>query len=98
MKKLAFLMATLFVTSLMADSGESLYKKCAGCHGVNGEKKALNKSKVIAGISKDQLIVALAGYKDGSYGGAMKGLMKGQVASLSEADIKKVSEYIVTFK
>lgn len=98
MKKLAFLMAALFVTSLMAESGEALYKKCAACHGLNGEKKALNKSKPLLGMDKVTIVGALKGYKDGSYGGAMKGLMKGQVAGLSESDIKKVSEYITTFK
>jgi cytochrome c553 len=33
-------------------------------------------------------------YKDGSYGGAMKGLMKGQVAKLSDADIKALADYM----
>jgi cytochrome c553 len=98
MKKLAFLMATLFVTSLMAESSEGLYKKCAACHGLNGEKKALNRSKPLLGMNKETIVASLKGYKDGSYGGAMKGLMKGQVASLSDVDIKKVSEYISTFK
>jgi len=98
MKKIALLMATLFVTSLVAADGASLYKKCAGCHGVNGEKKALNKSKVITGWSADKTIAALKGYKDGSYGGPMKGLMKGQVATYSDADIEKVAAHVATLK
>ncbi len=91
MKKIVVFLAILGLSSLaMADA----YQKCAGCHGVNGEKKALGKSKVIADMSKAEIVVALNGYKDGSYGGAMKGLMKGQVKGLSEADINTIAEKI----
>ena len=81
------------LTSLSA-SGADIYKKCAGCHGVNGEKKALGKSQVIQGWEASKTITALKGYKDGSYGGPMKALMKGQVTPLSDADIKAVAKYI----
>jgi len=37
---------------------------------------------------------ALTGYKDGSYGGAMKGVMKGQVAKLTDDDIKAIAEAV----
>jgi len=47
----------------------ALYKKCAGCHGQTGEKVALGKSKVIKDMSKADIVVALKGYKDGTYGG-----------------------------
>ena len=33
--------------SSMADEGADLYKKCATCHGAQGEKSALGKSKII---------------------------------------------------
>ncbi len=75
-------------------SGAELYKVCSSCHGVNGEKKALNKSQVIQGWSEVQTSTALNGYKDGSYGGAMKGLMKSQVTKLSDEDIAILSKYI----
>ena len=58
----------------------------------------MNKSQVIAGWDAAKTEAALHGYKDGSYGGPMKGLMKGQVASLSDADIKAVSAYIAGLK
>jgi len=76
------------------DNGATLYKTCAGCHGVNGEKAALGKSQVIQGWSVSKLEHALNGYKDGSYGATMKAVMKGQASKLSDADIKAVSEYI----
>ena len=88
----------LGATSLFAADGASLFKACAGCHGANAEKAALGKSQIIKGwdISKTQ--EALTGYKNGSYGGAMKGVMKGQVARLTEADIKAVAEHIASLK
>ncbi len=82
------------VEPVATKSGADLYKVCASCHGVKGEKKALNKSKVIQGWSEVQTSTALNGYKDGSYGGAMKGLMKSQVTKLSDADISALSKYI----
>ncbi|PHR57322.1 MAG: cytochrome C [Arcobacter sp.] len=91
MKKVLVFLAVLGLsTAAMADA----YAKCAGCHGANGEKKALGKSKVISDMSKADIVAALKGYKDGSYGGPMKGLMKGQVASLSDADMTAIAEKI----
>jgi len=93
LKTLVIAGAIIGSTSLMADGG-SLFKKCAGCHGATGEKVALGKSKVIKDMSKADIVVALKGYKDGTYGGSMKGLMKGQVAKLSDADIKAIADHI----
>jgi cytochrome c553 len=90
MKKIV-LLSTILACSLFATDA---YKKCAGCHGANGEKKALGKSKIIKDMSKADFITAMKGYKDGSYGGPMKGLMKGQVASLSDADIEAIANAI----
>jgi len=69
---------------------------CTGCHGANFEKKALNVSKIVKDLSKDEIITALKGYKDGSYGGAMKGTMKGQVANLSDKDIEDIANQIAS--
>ena len=92
-KALVIAGAIIGSTSLMADGG-ALYKKCAGCHGQTGEKVALGKSKVIKDMSKADIVVAMKGYKDGTYGGAMKGLMKGQVTKLSDADIQAIADII----
>ena len=67
---------------------------CKGCHGATFEKKAMGKSKVVKDLSKANIVKALKGYKDGSYGGAMKGMMNGQVASLSDADIDAIATEI----
>ncbi|WP_345974584.1 c-type cytochrome [Sulfurimonas sp. HSL3-7] len=71
-------------------------QKCASCHGQHGEKAALNKSQIIAGWEKEKSINALKGYQNGTYGGNMKAIMKGQASSLSEAQIRAISEYIAT--
>jgi cytochrome c553 len=91
---------TLIATStmMMASNGADLYSKCASCHGSVGEKKALGKSKVINEMTKEGLVIALKGYKDGSYGGAMKGLMKGQVSKLTDDDISTLAAHITDLK
>jgi cytochrome c553 len=92
MKKI-ILATTLLACSLFASEA---YKKCAGCHGANGEKVALGKSKVIKDLSKQEFIDAMHGYKNGTYGGPMKGLMKGQAAPLSDAEIIEMAEFITS--
>ncbi len=81
------------LTAVMAD-GAALYKKCAGCHGASGEKKALGKSAPIKGWEAKKTVEALNGYKAGTYGGVMKGLMKAQVSSLDKAKIESIAKFI----
>lgn len=93
MKKV--LLATAFLTaSLFAADGAALFKKCAACHGAHGEKHALGKSKIVNTLSPTEIETALKGYKDGTYGGSMKALMKGQISAYSDEEIKAVAEYI----
>ncbi|MDP3267058.1 MAG: c-type cytochrome [Sulfuricurvum sp.] len=96
MKK--FVIAVSVILSLcgagMADEGTDLYKKCATCHGVHGEKSALGKSKIIKDMGVAGIMNALKGYKDGTYGGAMKGMMKAQAAPLSDAQITAIAAHI----
>lgn len=97
MKKLIITLIALS-SMAMASDGAALYKKCVACHGANGEKPALGKSLVINKMTKDDLVSALNGYKDGSYGKSMKALMKGQVAKLESSDIDALAEYIASMK
>ncbi|MDA3946573.1 MAG: c-type cytochrome [Helicobacteraceae bacterium] len=93
------LLLILGITSILAAAdGATLYKKCASCHGSAGEKHALNKSKIINELSKDEIITALKGYKDGTYGGAMKALMKGQIATYDNTQIETVAAFIAAKK
>lgn len=74
------------------------FTPCASCHGQNAEKKALASSEIISTWSEDRIIKALRGYKDGTYGGAMKNVMVGQVLRLSDKDIKNLAKKISSFK
>ena len=80
---------TLLVTTVSANIAI-----CKGCHGDNFEKKAMGKSKVVKNMSKKEIRKALKGYKNGTYGGVMKTVMKGQVKKLSDADMKALAAKI----
>jgi len=97
MKKI--ILSTIILSSLSFSDGSVTFSKCVGCHGQNGEKKALGKPTVLIGVSSEDTEKKLLAYKDGSlnkYG--MGALMKGQVTNLSSDDIKEVSQYISTLK
>ncbi|PHQ89453.1 MAG: cytochrome C [Sulfurimonas sp.] len=69
-------------------------KACTSCHGADWSKKALGKSKDVSAMSHAEIADALKGYKAGTYGGPMKGLMKGQVAKYSDADLEAFAQTI----
>jgi len=93
MKKLVVTTVAAAALASCAFAGVNL-GACKGCHGQHFEKKALGKSKVVKDMTKAEVAAALIGYKDGSYGGPMKGVMKGQVAKYSDADLKAAAEQI----
>ena len=95
MKKI--ILGTLIVSASMLTLNAANYAACAGCHGADGSKKALGKSASIKGWPVEKTVAAMKGYKDGSYGGPMKGVMKGQVTRLSDADIQALAEQISKF-
>ena len=99
MKKTIFAFAFISSILMAENTGQATYAKCMGCHGSNGEKSALGKSAIITGQDKELTITQLTAYKDGSLNAhGMGGLMKGQLATLSEEDIKNVAEYISNMK
>ncbi|MDR0666414.1 MAG: c-type cytochrome [Campylobacteraceae bacterium] len=78
-----------------ADKGKKLFMTCMPCHGAKAEKSAVNKSQIINKWSKEQILNALKGYKDGTYGGAFKAQMIPTAKRLSDADMEELSAYIV---
>jgi cytochrome c-type protein NapB len=84
--------ATLGLMTVAASAYDT--KACAGCHGADFEKKAMNVSKIVKDMSKDDIVKALKGYKDGSYGAAMKNIMAGQAKPLSDEDIEAIATQI----
>ena len=69
---------------------------CAGCHGQHFEKAALGKSKIVKDMSYKEIKDSLIGYKNGTYGDTMKGLMEAQVKNLSDEQIEAMSLLITT--
>jgi len=84
--------ATLGLMSVSASAYNTT--ACAGCHGANFEKKALNVSKIVKDLPKDEIVKALKGYKAGTFGGAMKAVMQGQVKALTDKDIEEIATQI----
>lgn len=82
----------VLITSILACAAfANPYAKCVGCHGANGEKAAMGKSKVIKDMSKADFIAAMKGYQAGTYGGATKALMTAQAKGLSDADLETMA-------
>jgi len=93
MKKIVLSIAALTATTLLMAEAVNA-GACLGCHGADWTKPALGKSKNVAAMTHAEIAAALKGYKDGSYGGAMKGLMKGQVAKYSDAELEAFAQTI----
>ena len=96
MKKIV--LSTIFAAATAASLSAASLAACAGCHGADFSKSALNKSQVVKGWDAAKIETALKGYKDGSYGGAMKATMAGQVKALSDADIADLAKQIAAMK
>lgn len=98
MKKIALTLVLLASVSFAADAA-AIYTKCAACHGADGMRKAMNKSGEIAKLTSAQIKSDLEGYKAGTLNRfGLGGVMKGQAASLSDADIAALAKYIPTLK
>lgn len=89
-----FLISIGMSTQLFAKVLPAQMSACTSCHGLSFEKTALQKSKVVSKLSKEEIERALIGYKNGTYGGVMKNLMKSQVSKYSEKELKEISLYI----
>ena len=84
----------LLLLTLTIGVSASQTEACMACHGSNWEKSALGKSKIVADMDNSEIVNALNGYKDGSYGGPMTALMNGQVMKLSNTDITNIANTI----
>ena len=90
-----WIIGLIITTSLLA--GEFINEKtCMSCHGSDWGKKALGKSKVVADMNVTEITDSLIGYKDGTYGGKLKGLMKGQVQRYTDEELTIFSEKLAT--
>ena len=67
MNILKILLLVLTTNSLFANSSSTIYlQKCAGCHGHNGNKTVLGKSKIINQMKAEEIEEALYHYAAGT--------------------------------
>lgn len=76
-----------------AAAGETLAKKCAACHGKEGEGKKDNPK--LTGIEESAFIAAMADYKSGA---KENKAMNGTAKKLSDEDIANLAAYYATLK
>ena len=96
MKKIV--LSTIVAAATAMSLSAASIAACAGCHGADFSKPAMGKSQVVKGWDAAKIEASLKGYKDGSYGGAMKAVMAGQVKALSDADIADLAKQIAAMK
>jgi len=93
MKKIVIASIAALALATVASAGVN-GKACSACHGADWSKHAMGKSKVVSEMSHADIATALKGYKAGTYGGPMKGVMKGQVGRYSDADLEAFAHTI----
>lgn len=96
MKKIVALCA-LGLASILFAEAPAVYKKCTTCHGVDGKKVGV-APKAIAGLSKQEALDLLQGYKNKTIKTKKANTMFIQVKNLSDADMNALAEYIATLK
>ena len=74
-------------------AGKAKAAACSGCHGANGEGVAPNPA--LAGKSEELLVQGLKDYKSGKRDNAV---MKGMVATLTDADMANLAAYYASLK
>ena len=101
MKKILIILSVLaclftFGVGFAAEDGAALFKAhCQSCHGADGSK-ASSSSAAIKGWNSADVLKALEGYRDGSFGGARKQVMTNIVKRLTDEQIKSVSDFVGT--
>ena len=91
----------LFLTgAFAAKDGQTLYKKCRGCHGVDGRHIPFEQENgVLAGRDKVELALIIQAIHDGKYkDGKLNKIMQKVITKFTPEEIAIVSEYISTFK
>lgn len=94
MGKLFLVVVTLFTYSIIfADNIQEVYKRCAMCHGKDGEVPALGKSVVIKNLTKNEFINSLKLYKKSKRNvSGLGGVMQAQVYTLTEEEFERLAE------
>ncbi len=97
MNKLLMIMIISISTLHAGDYGKKEYKKCMGCHGVNGEKSAFNKTLPLNNQTKEELYKKMNGYRQGilsMYG--MGNIKRKMTRGYTQEQLKELAAYIAT--
>lgn len=96
MKKSVLLLLAVSLT-LSAFDADSVYKKCAMCHGKKGEKIALNTSPQLNTLSEERLSTALKTMLDGSSTISTRylGMHQAKLKGVREDDVAALANYIL---
>ncbi len=89
MKKILFSILIMFTYVNAIELGV-----CKGCHGRFFEKKALGNSIKVNHMTRDQIMKALKGYHDGTYGRSQARVMVNVMISYTDSEIRKMADKI----
>ncbi len=97
---LSFSVASLFSLTVSAADGAALYtaKFCQTCHGAEGKAPIMPLYPKIAGQNKEYLSAQMKDIKSGKRANGMSGAMKAMVATVSDAEIDAIAEYLSKVK
>jgi mono/diheme cytochrome c family protein len=93
---LAAMLLAASLASWAADDGAALYKKkCAGCHGANGEGKPAMKAPALKGTSLEanQILEHITKGESGSKAPHNKG-----IAGLNDEQANAIAEWVKTLR
>lgn len=80
------------------DISKKLFTQCSKCHGKLAQNHAMGKSKIMRDLSKEEIISAIKGYRNGTYGKLMKSTKKQTFAHFTDRQIEQLATYIKTLK
>ncbi|MBE0493251.1 MAG: cytochrome c [Thiomicrospira sp.] len=81
-------------TTVAVASGQSLYSTCMGCHGATGSGGV---GPQLTGKTKDFLVERMKAYRAGEQVGPMTAMMAPMVSGMTDEQIDRVVDYILTF-
>lgn len=84
------------IISSLAEQGKITYtKKCASCHGQNGEIAPYGVGDKLSKLSGKEIVNAVRSYKvDTAFGYKYKAIMQLQSTKVNEAELKQIVAYL----
>ncbi|KHD06372.2 cytochrome C [Candidatus Thiomargarita nelsonii] len=82
----------------LAAKGAALYnnKGCTACHGADAQTPIMPSYPKLAGQNKDYAVAQMKDIKSGARNNGLTALMKGIMASVSDAEMEDMAEWLVS--